>query len=378
MLRCGSPGYAAPEVLNKEGYGLKADVFSCGVILYVLLTGVAPFYALTIEEMIERNKKGNIEFPEELWKNVSPEAKDLVRLMTLRNQEERISAQECLDHIWITKGGFTNELHSAISNMKKYCNVFEDRFDVAKIKPDFGIHTSTPLMRPKKICETCCCSNYLLNLPKPQIGLDSTRLQNLGNERRQKYRKYSEQHNSAEFPPIIKRGSAEKVQLTSSFVNGSGSPGSGSPTSSKICEEDDTIPDEISPKNRNRANTSVCRPFSPGKDKERSLPVTPGTDSMTKRTLDVSTFCSKTIIHPQSNNLKRFSQFYTQASCEENKGNCSQTTVADGNSPLSPLSIIIIEDGINKQIERKLEMKKEEKVGKANVSKVRKNLLDIS
>ena len=130
-MRCGSPGYAAPEVLAKQVYDFKADVFSCGIILYVLydffndtdrLTGIAPFFAPTIEEIIEKNKQAVIEYPHELWRCVSVEAKELVQLMTRHDPAARISSSMCLENVWLSEGGSTkNVLHSAIENMKKYC-----------------------------------------------------------------------------------------------------------------------------------------------------------------------------------------------------------------------------------------------------------------
>lgn len=111
-LCCGTPGFIAPEVLNKEGYGLKADIFSCGIIAYFLyykffiirLTGVSPFNSKTKEEIIAKNKKGIIPFPEDIWKNVSSEAKDFVMRLTVRDQYKRLSAKECLEHKWLESG----------------------------------------------------------------------------------------------------------------------------------------------------------------------------------------------------------------------------------------------------------------------------------
>ena len=107
---------------------------------------MAPFYAPTIEQIIKNNSIGMLTFPEEYWKNVSKEAKELVELMTNKDPSKRITADQCLQHVWLAKGGFKNTLHSAVINMKKYCTPNDDRFDVGKIKPDFGLLTSTPLL----------------------------------------------------------------------------------------------------------------------------------------------------------------------------------------------------------------------------------------
>lgn len=68
--RCGTPGYAAPEILTAgphEGYDNKGDVFSTGVTLYVMLCGYEPFYGETEKELREANTRGHIDFPEGEW-----------------------------------------------------------------------------------------------------------------------------------------------------------------------------------------------------------------------------------------------------------------------------------------------------------------------
>ena len=79
--RCGSPGYVAPEILNNLGYGCKADIFSVGVIMYILLTSKFVFNAKDYQEILRRNKICKVAFPVNLWKNLSTEAKDLCELM---------------------------------------------------------------------------------------------------------------------------------------------------------------------------------------------------------------------------------------------------------------------------------------------------------
>ena len=77
-LRCGSPGYVAPELLDDIGYGKKADIFSAGVILYVLLTGRPVFRGFNINEILLKNKKCEVEYPSKYWDKISEKAKDLV------------------------------------------------------------------------------------------------------------------------------------------------------------------------------------------------------------------------------------------------------------------------------------------------------------
>ena len=75
--RCGSPGYVAPEILNNLGYGCKADIFSLGVILYILLTSKFVFNAKDYNDILRKNKQCKVIFPSKLWDGLSPEAKDI-------------------------------------------------------------------------------------------------------------------------------------------------------------------------------------------------------------------------------------------------------------------------------------------------------------
>lgn len=78
-LRCGSPGYVAPELLSDEGYNTKADIFSAGVILYILLTGRPAFAGAKYQEILMKNKECDIKYPVRYWDKISKEAQDLVK-----------------------------------------------------------------------------------------------------------------------------------------------------------------------------------------------------------------------------------------------------------------------------------------------------------
>lgn len=96
----GTPYYIAPEVLN-EVYDEKCDIWSCGVILYILLCGYPPFNGETDTEIMKAVKKGKYEFPVEEWSSVSSEAKNLLTQMLKYDPRERISALNCLSHPWL-------------------------------------------------------------------------------------------------------------------------------------------------------------------------------------------------------------------------------------------------------------------------------------
>ncbi|XP_052202355.1 calcium-dependent protein kinase 24-like isoform X2 [Diospyros lotus] len=96
----GSPYYVAPEVLHRY-YGPEIDVWSAGVILYILLSGVPPFWAETDSGIFQQILKGKLDFESEPWPNISDSAKDLIQKMLCRDPRKRISAHEVLCHPWI-------------------------------------------------------------------------------------------------------------------------------------------------------------------------------------------------------------------------------------------------------------------------------------
>jgi len=100
---CGSPGYIAPEILAGKPYGPKADIFSTGVVVYALLSGVMPFCGSSEAEVMLKNKECRVEFLHENWVGVSQEAKDLVTQLTKSDSDERASAEEALLHPWFSE-----------------------------------------------------------------------------------------------------------------------------------------------------------------------------------------------------------------------------------------------------------------------------------
>ncbi|XP_010541199.1 PREDICTED: calcium-dependent protein kinase 25 isoform X2 [Tarenaya hassleriana] len=102
----GSPYYVAPEVLNKS-YGLEADIWSAGVMIYVLLSGSAPFWGETEEEIFYEVLHGDLDLSSDPWPEVSENAKDLIRKMLERNPGRRLTAHQVLSHPWIQDEGST-------------------------------------------------------------------------------------------------------------------------------------------------------------------------------------------------------------------------------------------------------------------------------
>jgi calcium-dependent protein kinase len=100
----GSPYYVAPEVLRKH-YGPEADVWSAGVILYILLSGVPPFWAETEQGIFEQVLKSELDFVSDPWPRISESAKDLLRKMLNPNVAKRLKSHQVLCHPWIREDG---------------------------------------------------------------------------------------------------------------------------------------------------------------------------------------------------------------------------------------------------------------------------------
>ncbi|XP_038977925.1 calcium-dependent protein kinase 26 isoform X1 [Phoenix dactylifera] len=118
----GSPYYVAPEVLLKH-YGPEADVWTAGVILYILLSGVPPFWAETQQGIFDAVLKGGIDFESDPWPLISDSAKDLIRKMLCSSPSERLTAHEVLCHPWICENGVAPDraLDSAVlSRLKQF------------------------------------------------------------------------------------------------------------------------------------------------------------------------------------------------------------------------------------------------------------------
>ncbi|KAG0463472.1 hypothetical protein HPP92_019541 [Vanilla planifolia] len=116
----GSPYYVAPEVLKKR-YGPEADIWSVGVIIYILLSGVPPFWAETEQGIFDEVLHGDLDFESDPWPNISESAKDLVKKMLVRHPEGRLTAHEVLCHPWVQIDGVAPDqpLHSTVLSRLK-------------------------------------------------------------------------------------------------------------------------------------------------------------------------------------------------------------------------------------------------------------------
>uniref|UniRef100_A0A671R626 non-specific serine/threonine protein kinase n=1 Tax=Sinocyclocheilus anshuiensis TaxID=1608454 RepID=A0A671R626_9TELE len=120
---CYTPYYVAPEVLGPEKYDKSCDMWSLGVIMYILLCGYPPFYSnhglLLSPGMKKRIRNGQYEFPNPEWSQVSEEAKQLICQLLKTNPTERMTITQFMNHSWISKSMNVPPTHLHTSRVLK-------------------------------------------------------------------------------------------------------------------------------------------------------------------------------------------------------------------------------------------------------------------
>lgn len=135
LFNLAAPGYLAPEILERfPAYDVKCDIWSVGVILFLLLGGYLPFDDDDEDKVFDRTRNGQYDFRPQFWGKISPGAKDLVTKCLTINPSKRFTATKCLTHKWMA------EQDSELESHQLDVNKLKDAF-VAKRKMKAAINT---------------------------------------------------------------------------------------------------------------------------------------------------------------------------------------------------------------------------------------------
>ena len=125
----GSAYYIAPEVISRN-YSELCDLWSCGVIMYILLTGRPPFNGINEEEIMKKIKEGNYDLTKYPWGIISKDAKDLIKGLLQVNPKQRYNAKDSLNHKWFQSekiktnksvyGIKDRQVNKLVDNLMKY------------------------------------------------------------------------------------------------------------------------------------------------------------------------------------------------------------------------------------------------------------------
>jgi calcium/calmodulin-dependent protein kinase I len=130
---CGTPGYVAPEILKCEGYDKEVDLWSAGVIMYIILCGYPPFYDENDAVLFENIMDGRFEFHSPYWDNICEEAKDLIKKLLVVDPRKRLTATEALKHHWfdMTFDRSMKLHHELAGKMEKHNSVRRSKISIA-------------------------------------------------------------------------------------------------------------------------------------------------------------------------------------------------------------------------------------------------------
>lgn len=121
--KLGTPYYIAPEVLNKS-YNSKCDIWSVGVIVYILLSGQPPFNGSDDKEIMKKVREGKVHFDGPQWQKISTEAKNFIKRLLTYDPEKRPDAEQAMTDPWLQKNSHVKVesalIVGALENLKGF------------------------------------------------------------------------------------------------------------------------------------------------------------------------------------------------------------------------------------------------------------------
>ncbi|XP_075169287.1 obscurin isoform X4 [Haematobia irritans] len=139
-LDYGMPEYVSPEVVNKEGVSFSHDMWSVGLITYVLLSGFNPFRGSNDRETLQRIKEGHWDFSDSIWTHISDDGRDFIKRLLVYSPEERMDVKTALRHPWffmLDRKASEDEYLIKTDRLRNYYNDFRDWYANASCKHYF-------------------------------------------------------------------------------------------------------------------------------------------------------------------------------------------------------------------------------------------------
>ncbi|GFV52219.1 myosin light chain kinase, smooth muscle [Trichonephila clavipes] len=116
----GTPEFVAPEVINYEPVCPSSDMWSVGVICYVLLSGLSPFMGDNDTETFANITRGEMDFDDEAFDEISDDAKNFISSLLVKNVRNRLSADQCLKHSWLATAGLSQKRPLSTEKLKRF------------------------------------------------------------------------------------------------------------------------------------------------------------------------------------------------------------------------------------------------------------------
>jgi len=120
ITRCGTPTYVAPEILKNHPHDESADMWSVGVIMFVLLVGYAPFMEDKQRDLFRKIRQGEYTFHSDDWVGISEQAKDMIRSLLVVDPAHRYTAEKALKHEWICGMNDRGLMNTSLQGSQKH------------------------------------------------------------------------------------------------------------------------------------------------------------------------------------------------------------------------------------------------------------------
>lgn len=154
FVQVGTPYYVAPEVLRKE-YTKSCDIWSIGVITYILLCGYPPFYGDDDNQIFSSVRAGQFDFPSPEWDTISEDAKQFICSLLKLDPSKRLTAEEALQHKWILSNSFQGIPRPSsiggfgrkVSHSNRRSVTFSNYMGMAKLKKAALYHIASKLTK---------------------------------------------------------------------------------------------------------------------------------------------------------------------------------------------------------------------------------------